>query len=349
MNGSGLDVEVVVPSISGALDNPTLRPVLPQIAGRVLGHFDRDLIIRVTEKAFLRRLVEGDPVYLWSKWTPGFLEKLSSSHSMIFVEKFNGLAAAAKDLLDVAYDRAGLAPAHGIEEPLISMDFERIQAANYVFVANPISADNMKTYGVLPEKIILSSYGWEPRRMMTPPGFVRTERKITFLFVAVADIRKGTNLLLDAWSRAKLDAKLIIAGPVADEIKVLCADTLNRDDVEELGWTDDLAEVYNSADVFVFPTHEEGGPLVTFEAMGCGLPVVVSPMGATSVVRHGIDGYVIDPYDVDAWVEAMRRLAKESDLRMEMGRAARERAFEFTWEKVGALRRKALVERVSGA
>jgi glycosyltransferase involved in cell wall biosynthesis len=66
-------------------------------------------------------------------------------------------------------------------------------------------------------------------------------------------------------------------------------------------------------------------------------------MGAGGVVRDGIDGMIVSPYDEDAWVEALRKLAHSPDLRAKFGVSARKRAKEFTWEKV-AQRRAALVQ-----
>ena len=82
--------------------------------------------------------------------------------------------------------------------------------------------------------------------------------------------------------------------------------------------------------------------MVTYEAMGCGLPVITSPIGA-GPARDGVDGFVIDPHDIDGWASALRRLAVDAELRQRMGEAARERAREFTWQKVARRRREALL------
>jgi glycosyltransferase involved in cell wall biosynthesis len=87
--------------------------------------------------------------------------------------------------------------------------------------------------------------------------------------------------------------------------------------------------------VFVFPTHEEGGPLVTYEAAACGLPSIVSPMGAGRIVRDRHEGLVVNPLDVDVLADAISMLAGSPTLRQELGSQATVRAQDFTWEKVG--------------
>jgi glycosyltransferase involved in cell wall biosynthesis len=68
--------------------------------------------------------------------------------------------------------------------------------------------------------------------------------------------------------------------------------------------------------------------------MACGLPVVTTP-NAGSVVRDSIEGFIVPIRDPDALAERMEQLRANPRLRQEMGRAARARAEQFTWEQHG--------------
>ena len=127
-------------------------------------------------------------------------------------------------------------------------------------------------------------------------------------------------------------------------IATLCADELRREDVTVIKYTRDIGPFYRSADVFAFPSLEEGGPQVTYEAAGCGLPLLTSPMGAARIGIHGSTGLVVDPRDEGQWIEAMQELARDPDLRHRMGQAARQRAQDFTWPKVAADSRDRVLE-----
>jgi glycosyltransferase involved in cell wall biosynthesis len=94
----------------------------------------------------------------------------------------------------------------------------------------------------------------------------------------------------------------------------------------------ELAEAFRKADVFVFPTLVEGMPLVVIEAMASGLPVITTPNGPGDIVRDGVDGFLVPPRNVDAIAERLEQLRLDPNLRISMGRAARERALKFTWE-----------------
>src|SRR6185437_7702851 len=166
-------------------------------------------------------------------------------------------------------------------------------------------------------------------------NLIRPERAPVFAFVGSGIVRKGLNLLLKAWALAGIEGKLLIAGRLDHDIRSICARELARPDVQELGFVRDVASAYRDADVFVFPSHEEGGPQVTYEAAGCGLPSIVSPMGAGRIVRDGREGCVIDPFDIEAWARAIRSLAHDRGLRQRLAENASMRAQDFTWQRVG--------------
>jgi glycosyltransferase involved in cell wall biosynthesis len=165
---------------------------------------------------------------------------------------------------------------------------------------------------------------------------------ITFAFVGSVCVRKGAHLLMDYWVRSGVKGKLLLAGALEPSIERLCKKFLSRDDITVLGFVKDVGAVYRSADVLAFPTLEEGSPLVTYEAAGCGLVIVTTPMGSAGIIQDGINGYVLDPYDGDAWIEAFRTLAASHELREHLGSAARRSAEQATWAHAGQQRGKLL-------
>jgi glycosyltransferase involved in cell wall biosynthesis len=246
------------------------------------------------------------------------------------------MAATCKVVLERAYAHAGWPfPKGGCTPQGIAEENEQMALCNYVTAPNSMVAQSLIDVGIAVDRILQTSYGWSSARLADALKAARPKRKPTFAFVGFGIIRKGLNLLLDAWERAAIDGRLLIAGTIGDEIREVSSRQLALPSVQELGFVHDIASVYAAADVFVFPSHEEGGPQVVYEAAGCGLPSVVSPMGAGRLVRNGVEGYVIDPFDIDGWTRAMCTLATEPDLRRCLGIAAARRAEEFTWERVG--------------
>ena len=155
------------------------------------------------------------------------------------------------------------------------------------------------------------------------------------------------HLLLDYWAQSGVKGRLVMAGQLEPAIKAKCADLLSRDDVIVRDYIPNVGALYRSADVFVFPSLEEGGPQVTYEACGCGLPVITTPMGAGRVVRHDREGFVIDPYDGLGWISAIRKLADDVNVRRNMANAAVKRARDFIWSEVAGRRRRQVLDILS--
>jgi glycosyltransferase involved in cell wall biosynthesis len=86
--------------------------------------------------------------------------------------------------------------------------------------------------------------------------------------------------------------------------------------------------------VFVMPSLAEGSAEAIYEALAAGLPVITTD-AAGSVVRPGIDGWVVAERDSVALAEAIERVVGDRRLRATMSLAARERAKEYTVERYG--------------
>lgn len=313
--------------------------------------WDRAWSTRINEKRFLAAIDKHpDAVaYLFGETTPFLDHALATRGTITVREKVNNGKRAVKDILDIAYDRIGIPPSHGITEAEIRIEQERLLSASYVFCPNQFVEQSVAGYGMPQSKIIPTSYGLDFSRLAGNHLYQNDFPGPIFLFVGTICVRKGAHLLLAAWSKAKLPGTLVFAGKMDPEIATLCAAELALDNVQVLPFTGDIGPVYRAADVFVFPTLEEGGPQVTYEAAGCALPSIVSPMGAGRIIRDGIDGIVADPYDEEAWIDAMARMAEDEDLRASMALAGRARADVFTWDKVAAERRHQLLSRIAAS
>jgi glycosyltransferase involved in cell wall biosynthesis len=141
--------------------------------------------------------------------------------------------------------------------------------------------------------------------------------------------RKGGACLLRAVARANAagaEVALTVVGSGSEDIPLKALARELGVTVTWCGFIDqpDLPSLYAEADAFAFPTLDDPFGIVLLEAAGAGLPLIASThAGATEdLVRHGVNGFVVDPLDSAAMAAAIVRLAKEPDLRARMGRAA---------------------------
>ena len=70
---------------------------------------------------------------------------------------------------------------------------------------------------------------------------------------------------------------------------------------------------------------------MTYEAMACGLPVIVTP-NAGSVARDGEHGIVVPVRDKETLKQAILILYENRELREELGRKARIHIERYTWD-----------------
>lgn len=159
------------------------------------------------------------------------------------------------------------------------------------------------------------------------------EPKFRILFVGGVGQRKGVADLLEAVRRLDSDSfELVLAGPVVgdgvplDEYAGLFQ-RLGRLDQEEI-----VAEMHRSH-VLVLPSILEGFGLVIPEALATGLPVIsTTHSAAPEIIRNGIDGFVLEPGDVDSLASCLEAMHADREGCREMSQQAAERAREFTWD-----------------
>ncbi|MDR3634988.1 MAG: glycosyltransferase family 4 protein [Isosphaeraceae bacterium] len=221
-----------------------------------------------------------------------------------------------------------------------------IALADRILVPSEHIAARLVAYGTARSKIGVVPYAADTLRFRPDPA-KRHGSDCTFLFAGGITQRKGIKYLLEAWRRVRRPGwRLQLLGPLPRDPGPLS---------EYLGEVELLGRVGHSdvpcrmaaADVFVFPSLFEGSAVVTYEALACGLPSVVTP-NAGSVVRDGLDGFTVPPRDVESLAERMERLGEDPALRAGMSASARSRALEFDWPRyhaavIEAIRQTAVV------
>ncbi|HWF09653.1 MAG TPA: glycosyltransferase family 1 protein [Bryobacteraceae bacterium] len=95
---------------------------------------------------------------------------------------------------------------------------------------------------------------------------------------------------------------------------------------------ENLLELYNACDCFVFPSFYEGFGLPILEAMACGRAVACSNTSSMPEVADGA-GLLFDPYQTPEITRALKDILLDAELRGRMERLGLQRAAAFTWKK----------------
>ena len=303
------------------------------------------------ERQLLARTDEKSIVYLWSTNPLSLYAKLKHKGSTVIKEKFNCAQKVAQEILAREYCRIGLKAPDSLSEQSILQEAGELSMADWIVCASPKVRESLIAIGIRSDKVIASSYGWDPKaaesELASVKGLDACPRP-RFLFVGTVCVRKGAHLLIDYWNQAKIAGSLIFLGGVQAELQNLVNAQRGNTSLMFLGHQEKAFDAYSKCDIFAFPSLEEGGPLVTYEAMARGLPVIVSPMGAGAVAVDQESGFVIDPHDQRKWIERMADLGRDATLRVRFKQSALARSKQYTWDKVAQARYALILERANG-
>ncbi len=201
--------------------------------------------------------------------------------------------------------------------------------ADVILSPSPYVTQTLTDIGVAPDKIRLQPFGVRIDRFR-PAEQPRGDGKIRLLYVGQISQRKGLSYLLDAMARlGRSDLELVLVGGLVGAGRGLEAHQQYFRHIPNVPHHE-VAELFRSADLFVYPSLHEGSALALIEAMASGLPVITT-LNSGTLARDGEDGLIVPVRDVDALAGAITRLADDHDLRRTMAVSARARTEEFTW------------------
>ncbi|MBW4545028.1 MAG: glycosyltransferase family 4 protein [Symplocastrum torsivum CPER-KK1] len=221
-------------------------------------------------------------------------------------------------------------------EPILSQEIIQADYASFDRVCE--STDVF----IVPSEFVargLEEFGIERSKCYTVPYVVgdswlklnNQPTKGRILFVGTAELRKGIHSLgMAAGKLSHRNYEFRVAGGVSSTI----GHHRLTQNLNFLGRVPraDIQHEYAGSDIFVLPSLAEGSAEVTYEALAAGLPVITT-QAAGSVVRDGIEGFIIPERDSEALANRIEELVENRELRDRMAAAARERAKDYTWDK----------------
>ena len=206
----------------------------------------------------------------------------------------------------------------------------------------------VEVLGVPPERVVVFRTGVAAHfRTM---GLAGSEERMTrrelglpdsyMLTVGAHDPRRNVKVLLGAYQRLKamgnLCQKLVVVGPKTPFFREVWNETVSRGLEQDVLYIDFVPNerhplYYNLADLYVYPSSEEGFGLTPLEAMACGCPVVTSRVSSLPEVV-GDAALTVNPASEEELAEAMGRILSGGSLRERLIRKGLERAAEQSWQ-----------------
>jgi glycosyltransferase involved in cell wall biosynthesis len=243
---------------------------------------------------------------------------------------------------DIARFRFGFDPESLFERLMLKLDIIGIKRAAHIIATSQHTKDDLIKYLGIPETKISLVYNGTDCRVFGPRNGEPLDGRY-ILYVGSERPRKNLGRLFEAFAelRPEFDGlKLVKVGPVGRS-RAYRQDTMRKlsclaiaDDVVFVDYVQesDLASYYASAELLAYPSYYEGFGLPPLEAMCSGCPVVTSNTSSLPEVV-GEAGIMVSPTDTGGWVEAIRRVLTDNQLRDEMVGKGLEQAKKFSWDR----------------
>jgi starch synthase len=241
------------------------------------------------------------------------------------------------------------------QKPLLEMLVRRpvvyvARNAAGVLMLSPQEEPILESMGVETRNLRVVSNGVDPYFAETLPDAERQGLIARFnlpsdrplmLYVGNHTANKGLDVLLRALLLMRERAVAVVAGAIRshEEHARLLADSGMPTADERLLFTDfitreELRALYQTVDLFVFPSRADTLPLVVLEAMASRLPVVSTTIGGIPFEVPPEAGILMNPGDPVPLAAALDQLCADPAMRRAMGDAGRARVMKiFNWEK----------------
>jgi glycosyltransferase involved in cell wall biosynthesis len=243
---------------------------------------------------------------------------------------------------DIARFCFGFDPESLIERLMLKLDVLGVKRATHIIATSQHTKDDLVKCLGIPEEKITIIYNGSDCRVFKPLDDKPLNGRF-ILYVGSERPRKNLGRLFEAFAelRPEFDGlKLVKVGPVGR------SRTYRQDTMRKLSYLEiagdvvfvdyvpesDLASYYASAELLAYPSLHEGFGLPPLEAMCSGCPVVTSNTSSLPEVV-GDAGIMVSPTDTGGWVEAMRRVLTDNQLRDEMVRKGLEQSRKFSWDR----------------
>jgi glycosyltransferase involved in cell wall biosynthesis len=194
----------------------------------------------------------------------------------------------------------------------------------------------------------MQAIGIDPRLVPARHGD-RPNHELKLLYVGDLLYLKGLQLALPALASVRIHGAIVSLtivgeGPLRSVLEEVSLQLDLAASVEFRGKLplEEVYELYQSHDVFLFPSLRDSGGIAVLEAMAAGLPVVCLALGGPGMTVTNETGILIEPINPSQVIRdlaaAIIRLSRDPKLMEELGKGARSRVEKhYAWDRKGDL------------
>jgi glycosyltransferase involved in cell wall biosynthesis len=262
---------------------------------------------------------EWDVIHCWSGVSEELLRSAKVRRRASLLMRGSAHIVAQSRLLEDEEARAGT-PLDRPSAWMIAREEREYQLADGIRVLSTFALESFVSHGVARDRLILVPPGVDAAAFRPPDERLAARLRrilsgapLRVLYVGAVSYRKGILDLADAVDR--LDARSVsvtVVGPVLSEARPVVDRLRGRVTFADKVPQHRLPERYWDADVFVFPTIEDGFGVVLAQARAAGLPIVTTAHSAgADLVTDGVDGWLVPIRDGAALAARLEAIAAD--------------------------------------
>jgi len=278
-----------------------------------------------------RQIKHCDIFHGWLGYSLHTLTRLKGDGTKILIDIYAAHPSFRKEILSDEYERLHL-NYQLTDDPLREKYLKEIELADYLIAPSSHVYETCVWQGVPQDKITIIPFGVDIHRFKP---IEKKDKVFRIIYVGAVSVNKGIYYLLEAFQQLGLpNSELVLIGRLQSEFKPILTKYDGLFQHISHVPNDQLTHWYGNSSVFAFPSLTEGFAMVINEAMACGLPSIVTE-NAGGYVRDNMEGFVIPIRDIETLKEKILFFYENEDRRKEMGKSARKRVEQFTWERYG--------------
>lgn len=240
------------------------------------------------------------------------------------------LGGAAKFVGALSKSKIKVATFHGFQK---AKHYKYID--NFTAVSEAVK-NHFVNQGVSEERIVVIPNGVEEKFFE-----VKSKKDGIFTICQVGNLNKNLELSFQCMSLLKKSGfkiRFLVAGSGVDvkSFYSVLKDLNIYDDVEFLGFVNNVEEVYGKSDLVIGTSHKEGFHLPILEGMASGLPVVTTDsLGVRDFFQDRKNGFFAEPNPYD-FFKKIKVLYENQEMRISFGKFNRKASYDYTWDRVSS-------------
>ena len=275
-----------------------------------------------------------DIIVGWSGYSLRTFKNINNKKTLKVLERGSSHIKFQHEVLKKEYSRLGLAPLLPSKEILLK-ELNEYKLADYICVPSKFAKKTFLEKGFSENKIKVIRLGVDLKTFY-PKKTKKNNKKFTIISSGEISIRKGSHLLIEAFNNLKLpNTELLFVGKLEKGINSFL-NGIKNSNIFFLGNKNELElnNIYNSSDLFILNSFEDGFGMVIPQAMACGLPVITTfNTGASEIIENNKNGFVIKAGDTNSLEKKIKKIYFDKKLRYKMSKYSIKKVKKFySWE-----------------